>query len=322
MVRFSNIEHVGEGQFGSVSRAYDSKFEQVVAMKRITIPVLSEFPKMLLREIHTLKAVQHMNVIDVFDVFVDNNDLIIVTEYVPHTLAELLTPFSAPLSLGMVKSIAFQLTCALVMCHMTGVMHRDVKPGNVLITKDGTVKLADFGMSRVHPDWHLATDDERPLSNVGATRWYRAPEVLWGSIEYDFKVDTWGLGVVIAEMLCGSPLFSGDTDIDQLHRVIEVLGTPSEVNDLPDYDKITFSNEQSTLLSDFLPPYTPPDLLDLLQNLICYPSQRMSAFDALNHPFFSNTIQFERVDHRIHESSAKTEPDHSQIMARIAKMAL
>ncbi|XP_045605913.2 cyclin-dependent kinase 20 isoform X2 [Procambarus clarkii] len=162
----------------------------------------------------------------------------------------------------------------------------DLKPANLLISETGQLKIADLGLCRV-----FTKDGKRPYSHQVATRWYRAPELLYGARHYDEGVDLWAVGCIFGEMLNNSPVFPGESDIDQLCVVLQILGTPSEatwpgLSDLPDYKKITFPESKPIPLEQVLPD-APPDAMDLVKKFLIYSSsKRISARKALLHQYF------------------------------------
>ncbi|EEH57980.1 uncharacterized protein MICPUCDRAFT_11088, partial [Micromonas pusilla CCMP1545] len=149
------------------------------------------------------------------------------------------------LSVACVKSVARQILLALDACHSRRVMHRDVKPGNLLIGADGRVKLADFGLARTRTKTRTTTSAAPLYTHTIQTRWYRAPEILYGARRYDAGVDVWSAGAILGELLGTrvGPMLPGDSDVDQLVRTLTLLGTPTEDRwpgafELPDYGKI------------------------------------------------------------------------------------
>ena len=154
-------------------------------------------------------------------------------------LSEMIHNIDDPLKENQVKSYMEMLLKGVAYLHQQNIMHRDLKPANLLLSKEGHLKIADLGLSRVF------SKDGRQYSHQVATRWYRAPELLYGSRNYTEAVDLWSVGCIFGELLNNSPIFPGENDIDQLGIVIRILGSPSErvwpgVHELPDFSKITF----------------------------------------------------------------------------------
>lgn len=207
----------------------------------------------------------------------------------------------------------WQLLNGISYCHENGIVHRDLKPSNLLIDWDGTLKVCDFGQSRpLRASTTSSEDDSNGLERVGkeeeeinlshqvCTRWYRAPELLYGSNSYGYAVDMWSLGCIIGEVQAKQPLFRGESDIEQLCLVVKRLGDPSEswAQDMPDYNKITFTvqrddddnsnltNGSSDWLALALKETCDINMIDLVRNLCAY-EKRLTAKESLRHPFLA-----------------------------------
>nr|KAF6314289.1 cyclin dependent kinase 20 [Myotis myotis] len=201
-------------------------------------------------------------------------------------LAEVVRHTQRPLAQAQVKSYLQMLLKGVSFCHANNIVHRDLKPANLLISASGQLKIADFGLARV-----FSPDGSRLYTHQVATRWYRAPELLYGARQYDQGVDLWAVGCILGELLNGSPLFPGENDIEQLCCVLRILGTPSpqiwpEITELPDYNKISFEEQAPVPLGEVLPDAS-PQALDLLGQFLLYPPrQRIAASQALLHQYF------------------------------------
>lgn len=180
----------------------------------------------------------------------------------------------------------FQLLRGTAFCHSHGVLHRDLKPQNLLVDRVGTLKLADFGLARAF------TVPIRQYTHEVVTLWYRAPEILLGARQYAPPVDIWSIGAIFAEMVNRRALWPGDSEIDELFRIFRTLGTPDEkswpgVSAMPDY-KATFPRWPKTKLARVVPSLDEVGL-DLLQQMLHYdPAKRISAKAAMNHPWFND----------------------------------
>ncbi|KAL9972819.1 hypothetical protein ACROYT_G019198 [Oculina patagonica] len=220
MEKYENLGLVGEGSYGMVMKCRHKESNQVVAIKKF---IESEDDKMVrkiaLREIRMLKQLRHDNLVNLIEVFRRKKRLFLVFEFVDHTVLDELERYPNGLDENTVRKVLWQVLRAIEFCHNHNIIHRDVKPENILVSKSGVVKLCDFGFART-----LATGPGEVYTDYVATRWYRAPELLVGDTKYGRAVDVWAVGCLLAEMLTGEPLFPGDSDIDQLYHIITKIG--------------------------------------------------------------------------------------------------
>ena len=204
-----------------------------------------------IREVKFLQELSHPNIIALYSVFSSKNqNLNLVLEYLPLGDLEMLIKDHDGVRYGTadIKAWMGMLGRAVWFCHENFVLHRDIKPNNLLIAADGEVKLADFGLARSF------SDPYRPMTHQVITRWYRPPELLYGARFYSGAVDVWSVGLVLAELIIRSPFLPGSTDIDQAELISRALGTPNEdnwpgVTKLPDY--VTSEAQQSVRGLDF-----------------------------------------------------------------------
>ena len=217
----------------------------------------------------------------------DLSGMSLVFEYMPHTLYSKMKDELNPLSRKDVRKYTQMMLNGLKYLHELKIMHRDMKPANLLIDKNDVLKIADFGLARLYND----QDKDKVYSPQVASRWYRAPEILWGCQTYGPSIDMWATGCVFAEMLRGVPLFAGATDIEQLALVVRTLGTPNlrewpEVRSLPDYNKIRFPISRGELWENIFPSCTTKEEIGLVDALVTYnPRRRLTASEALNHDY-------------------------------------
>jgi len=287
MENYSFLGRVGEGAHGIVFKAKQIQSGEIVALKKIPLRRLEDgIPNAALREIKTLQQIEHPNVVKLYDVFSHGTGFVLVFEFMMSDLAEVLRNYDVPLTQAQIKSYMMMLLQGVSYCHSNNIMHRDLKPANLLISHTGHLKIADFGLARV-----FINESGRQYSHQVATRWYRAPELLYGARIYDQSVDLWAVGTIFGEMLNKSPLFPGESDIEQLCCVLRALGTPDENNwpglkDLPDFKKITFP-ENEAVPFETLVPDAPSEAIDLLKRFLVYSSKdRILSCDALLHTYF------------------------------------
>jgi cyclin-dependent kinase 1 len=268
------------------------KTGEFAALKRIRIENEDEgVPPTALREISILKELSvHPNIVGLKDVILNDGKLFLVFDYLSMDLKKYIDSYGAGRHLEMttIKSLTYQLLRGMLFCHQRRVLHRDLKPQNLLIDNNGNLKIADFGLARAFGV------PVRAYTHEVVTLWYRAPEVLLGSPRYSCPVDIWSVGCIMAELVTKKPLFQGDSEIDQLFRIFRVMRTPNEdiwpgVSELPDF-KASFPKWNECTVSKQVPRLSEePHGIDFLTQTLEYsPSRRISAKAALLHPFFDN----------------------------------
>ncbi|XP_055544073.1 cyclin-dependent kinase 1 [Wyeomyia smithii] len=287
MENFQKIEKIGEGTYGVVYKGRNKVTGEIVAMKKIRLESEDEgIPSTAIREISLLKELQHPNIVSLQDVLMEENRLYLIFEFLSMDLKKYMDtlPAEKMMDADLVKSYMYQITAAILFCHKRRVLHRDLKPQNLLINKEGLIKVADFGLGR---SFNIPV---RNYTHEIVTLWYRAPEVLLGSQRYACPVDVWSIGCIFAEMATRKPLFQGDSEIDQLFRMFRILKTPTEeiwpgVTSLPDY-KPTFPCWTQNNLNSQVKNLDSGGL-DLLQKCLIYdPVHRISAKKILEHKYF------------------------------------
>lgn len=295
--KYQKIEKLGEGTYGVVYKAQDRLSGDIVALKRIRLDNEDEgVPCTAVREISLLKELRHPNIVRLHDVLHRDKKLTLVFEYADTDLKKFIDSNSGDLDLPTIKSMLWQLLHGVAFIHSKRILHRDLKPQNLLINKRGNLKIGDFGLARTYGV------PVRSYSNDVVTLWYRAPDVLLGSRHYTTAIDIWSVGCVFGEMAIGTPLFTGTSPTDQLFRIFALLGIPTEsewpeMADYPEWNRsksmmpiICGENRQdktSRAIDEVFGSKLGIDGVDLLKSFLqVNPEKRISAEKALQHQFF------------------------------------
>ncbi|KAI1342238.1 kinase-like domain-containing protein [Xylariaceae sp. FL0016] len=284
---------LGEGTYANVYLGFlRSDSSQLVAIKKIKIQ--KEYTEGMapdaVREIKHLQELSHPNIITLHSVFSSKDqNLNLVLEYLPLGDLEMLIRDTDKIRYGAadIKAWMGMLTRAVWFCHESFVLHRDIKPNNLLIAADGEVKLADFGLARSF------SDPYRPMTANVITRWYRPPELLFGAKHYSGAVDIWSVGLVLAELVIRTPYIAGNTEVHQVELICQAVGTPTEENwpgvtKLPEYTvpKETVplrGRDHYTALFGTV-GHEGVDLL--MKTLSLDPKKRITALDMLKHEWW------------------------------------
>ncbi|XP_034655598.1 cyclin-dependent kinase 14 isoform X2 [Drosophila subobscura] len=286
---YVKLEPLGEGSYATVYKGFSKLTYQRVALKEIRLQEEEGAPFTAIREASLLKELKHSNIVTLHDIVHTRETLTFVFEYVNTDLSQYMEKHPGGLDHRNVRLFLFQLLRGLSYCHKRRVLHRDVKPQNLLISDCGELKLADFGLARAK------SVPSHTYSHEVVTLWYRPPDVLLGSTEYSTSLDMWGVGCIFVEMVTGMPTFPGIRDTyDQLDKIFKLLGTPTEetwtgVTHFPGYKphKLGFYRPRK-LGHNF------PRLYDIIEGetianafLQLNPEERIGADDALLHPYFA-----------------------------------
>jgi len=286
--KYRKIEKIGEGTYGLVYKAKNQKTGEIVAMKKIRLESEDEgTPSTAVREISILKQLQHPNIVQLYDVIHTETSLTLIFEYMDQDLKNYLDACGDKgIDEYTIKSFLYQLLQGIAHCHQQRVLHRDLKPQNLLINMEGELKLADFGLAR---GFGIPV---KKYTHEVVTLWYRPPDVLMGNNKYSTEVDMWGVGCIFAEMSTGQPLFCGSSNSSQLFKIFKIMGTPTKhswpgIVKLSEY-KENFPRYKSKKLKNYVPKMGKQGL-DILKKFLQYdPMHRISAKAAMKHEYFAD----------------------------------
>lgn len=305
---------MGGGAYGIVAKALDTRTDTQVAIKKIKGVFHNlEDAKRILREMKLMTELHHPNIVKLVDILNpvdrDFDDVYLVMEFMQADLHRTIYSRTA-LSPAHIAYIMYQVLCGLKHMHSAGVLHRDLKPGNILINKDCSVKICDFGLAR--GTGGPLPDGGDDLTEYVVTRWYRAPEVVLCPHKYGEAVDMWAVGCIFAELYHGKPVFQGKDYVDQLREIFRVIGTPGdqEVSAVTTPDALGFLHRQKhrpRMDLKLVFPTADALALDFLDKVLVFdPVKRLNVDQALRHPFFGKF----HSETRKHESTVTVDLSH------------
>ncbi|KAL3073746.1 hypothetical protein niasHS_015488 [Heterodera schachtii] len=282
---YKKIFDLGEGTYATVYLGKSLLTGKNVALKEIRLEHEEGAPCTAIREVSLLRNLRHANIVTLHDIVYTDRILTLVFEFVERDLREYMEELDGMISIANVKLFLVQLLRGLAYCHCRRILHRDLKPQNLLINRMGELKLADFGLARAQ------SVPTKTYSNEVVTLWYRPPDVLLGSTDYSTHIDLWGVGCILYEMLLHKPMFPGSTTDEQLNLIFQKLGTPSpavhaDICALQAFKNGQFRQHNAKPLLN--PPRISPERADLLSKLLKYEGKyRISATDAMRHPMLN-----------------------------------
>ncbi|XP_051282186.1 cyclin-dependent kinase 17 isoform X2 [Dicentrarchus labrax] len=282
---YIKLDKLGEGTYATVFKGRSKLTDNLVALKEIRLEHEEGAPCTAIREVSLLKDLKHANIVTLHDIIHTDKCLTLVFEYLEKDLKQYMDDCGSIMSVHNVKIFLFQLLRGLAYCHKRKVLHRDLKPQNLLINEKGELKLADFGLARAK------SVPTKTYSNEVVTLWYRPPDVLLGSTEYSTPIDMWGVGCIFYEMITGRPLFPGSTVEDELHLIFRILGTPTEetwsgITTSEEFKTYNFPRYQAEPLVNHAPRID-SDGHELLAMLLQFEAKkRVSAEEALRQSYF------------------------------------
>ncbi|XP_022613902.1 serine/threonine-protein kinase MAK-like [Seriola dumerili] len=285
MNRYTTLKQLGDGTYGSVLLGKSNETGELVAIKRMKRKFYSWDECLNLREVKSLKKLNHTNVVKLKEVIRENDYLYFVFEYMKENLYQLMKEREDKMfSENEIRNILFQILSGLAFVHKHGYFHRDMKPENLLCMGPELVKIADFGLAR-------EIRSQPPYTDYVSTRWYRAPEVLLKSSSYSSPIDIWAVGCIMAELYTLRPLFPGNSEVDEIFKICQVLGTLKK-SDWPEGFNLALSMNfrfpkcVPTSLRSLIPNAS-NDAITLMKDMLQWdPEKRPSAAQALRYPYF------------------------------------
>ncbi|ESQ34932.1 hypothetical protein EUTSA_v10006926mg [Eutrema salsugineum] len=287
---FEKLEKIGQGTYSSVFRARETETGRIVALKKVRFDNFEpESVRFMAREILILRRLNHPNIIKLEGLVTSklSCNIHLVFEYMEHDLTGLLSSPDINFTTPQIKCYMKQLLSGLDHCHARGVMHRDIKGSNLLVNNEGILKVADFGLA----NFCNVSGNKQPLTSRVVTLWYRPPELLLGATEYGASVDLWSVGCVFAELLLGKPVLQGRTEVEQLHKIFKLCGSPPadywKKSKLPHAMLFKPQQHYDGCLRETLKDLSDADIT-LIETLLCVePHKRGTASTALVSQYFT-----------------------------------
>ncbi|XP_006811103.1 serine/threonine-protein kinase MAK-like [Saccoglossus kowalevskii] len=284
MNRYQFMKQLGDGTYGSVLLGKSNETGEMVAIKKMKKKFYSWDECMNLREVKSLKKLNHANVVKLKEVIRENDHLYFVFEYMKENLYQMMKDRDRLFPESSIRNIMYQVLQGLAFMHKHGFFHRDMKPENLLCSGPELVKIADFGLAR-------EIRSRPPYTDYVSTRWYRAPEVLLRSTNYSSPIDIWALGAIMAELYTLRPLFPGSSEIDEIFKICTIMGTPKKEDWEEGYRLAAAMNFKfpqcvTVNLKTIIPNASNEGLTIINDMLLWNPQKRPTAAQTLRYPYF------------------------------------
>ena len=289
MNNFVVLEQICQTQFSTILRCKNKTTKDIVILKEISQKKTEDAPnKQVLRELLVLMNFSHPHIVKYNSVFVHHSNIVIEMEFCTSSLSNVIKQISKPFHVAQTKKIIRSIALGLKYLHDHDIIHRDIKPGNIFIDENCIVKLGDFGSSRIITNYNNGN-----LTPLVGTKWYKAPEIIFGNKLYDKSVDIWSFGCLIAELFLLEPLFPGATDFEMINLIFGFLGFSKEDEEvLKPKLKINYKEMKDSIFESTFDT-ADKDSIDLMKKMLCAnPKKRINIDEVLLHPYLSGEDDF------------------------------
>ena len=305
MNNFIVLEEICQTQFSTILRCKNKTTRDIVVLKEIRQKKTEDAPsKEVLREILIMMNFTHPHIVKYNSVFVHKCQVVIEMEFCITSLSNVIKKISKPFYIGQIKKIIRSIALGIKFLHDHDIIHRDIKPGNIFIDENCVVKIGDFGSARISPQQKKEKEEQeekkknpqskekkekRPLTPGVGTKWYKAPEIIFGNKHYDKSVDIWSFGCLMAEMFLLEPLFPGSTDFEMINLIFSFIGFSKEDEEVlkPQLHINHRERKKNIFVNTF--DTAEKDSIDLMSKmLVANPNKRITVEEILKHPFLKN----------------------------------